>query len=41
MSKQFDATLKDLVQTFPLDWVSALGFSPAEPMRILSPDLSL
>jgi hypothetical protein len=40
MPKPFDATLKDLIQSFPMDWLSALGIAAAEPVRVLSPDLS-
>jgi predicted transposase YdaD len=40
MPQQFDATLKDLVQAHPADWVALLGGSVAGPIEVLTPDLS-
>jgi predicted transposase YdaD len=40
MPLQFDATVKALVQTYPLDWVAGLDEPSAGPVRVLSPDLS-
>jgi predicted transposase YdaD len=37
---QFDATLKRLVQDFPLDWANALDMAPTGPVEVLTPDLS-
>jgi hypothetical protein len=36
----FDATLKDLVQAHPVDWVALLGGPVAGPIEVLTPDLS-
>jgi predicted transposase YdaD len=40
MPQQFDATLKDLVQAHPADWVALLGGSVEGPIEVLTPDLS-
>jgi predicted transposase YdaD len=40
MSLPFDATLKELVQAHPADWLAMLDESPAGPIEILTPDLS-
>jgi predicted transposase YdaD len=40
MPQQFDATLKDLVQAHPADWVTLLGGSVTGPIEVLTPDLS-
>jgi len=40
MPQPFDATLKDLVQAHPADWVALLGGSVAGPIEVLTPDLS-
>jgi predicted transposase YdaD len=36
----FDATLKDLVQTYPRDWLVGLNLPAAEPVEVVTPDLS-
>src|SRR5581483_10694985 len=40
MSLPFDATLKDLVQSYPLDWLAALGLSAGGPVTPVNVDLS-
>jgi predicted transposase YdaD len=40
MPQQFDATLKELVQAHPADWVAFIGGSVAGPIEVLTPDLS-
>src|SRR5581483_285647 len=40
MSLPFDATLKDLVQSFPRDWLAALGLPAAGPVATVNVDLS-
>jgi predicted transposase YdaD len=40
MSLPFDATLKELVQAHPADWLAMLDESPSGPVEILTPDLS-
>lgn len=40
MPKPFDATMKDLIETFAADWLRALGVPAAGPVEVLSPDLS-
>jgi hypothetical protein len=40
MPQQFDATLKELVQAHPADWVALLGGSVAGPIEVLTPDVS-
>ncbi len=40
MSKPFDATLKELVQSHPQDWLALLGVPAAGPVEVLTPDLS-
>lgn len=40
MAKPFDATLKELIQTYPADWLRLLGVEPANEAEVLSPDLS-
>jgi hypothetical protein len=40
MPQQFDATLKELVQAHPADWVALLGGPVAGPIEVLTPDLS-
>jgi predicted transposase YdaD len=40
MPQPFDATLKDLVQAHPADWVALLGGQVAGPIEVLTPDLS-
>jgi predicted transposase YdaD len=40
MALPFDATLKDLVQNHPHDWLAALGAPTAGPVSVLTPDLS-
>jgi len=40
MSKPFDATLKDLICSYPADWLAQLGVPVTEPPEIISADLS-
>src|SRR3954467_5184310 len=40
MPLPFDATLKDLVQSYPLDWLAQLDSPAPGPVRVLTPDLS-
>jgi predicted transposase YdaD len=40
MPLPFDATLKELVQTYAADWLALLHESPSGPVKILTPDLS-
>ena len=40
MSKPFDATLKDLICSYPADWLAQLGVPVAEPLEVISADLS-
>jgi predicted transposase YdaD len=40
MAKPFDATLKDLVEGYPRDWLDHLGLSPAGPVALIDADLS-
>ena len=40
MSKPFDATLKELVQAHPHDWLALLGVPAAGRVEVLTPDLS-
>ncbi|HEY1377268.1 MAG TPA: hypothetical protein VGF55_10765 [Gemmataceae bacterium] len=40
MPLPFDATLKQLVRAHPRDWLDALGVPAAEPVEVLTPDLS-
>jgi hypothetical protein len=40
MSKPFDATLKDLICSYPADWLTQLGVPVTEPPEIISADLS-
>lgn len=40
MSLPFDATLKELVQAHPADWLAMLDQPPSGPVEILTPDLS-
>jgi predicted transposase YdaD len=40
MPLPFDATLKQLVQAHPRDWLDALGVPAADPVEVLTPDLS-
>ncbi|HZV07631.1 MAG TPA: hypothetical protein VE999_21270 [Gemmataceae bacterium] len=40
MPLPFDATLKELVQAHPADWLAMLGEPPSGPVEILTPDLS-
>jgi len=39
MAKPFDATLKDLVEHYPRDWLAQLGV-PSQPAEIIDADLS-
>ena len=36
----FDATLKDLVQAHPADWLAGLDYPVSGPVEALTPDLS-
>jgi predicted transposase YdaD len=40
MPLPFDATLKQLVQSRPRDWLAALQVPAADPVEVLTPDLS-
>ncbi len=40
MSLPFDATLKDLVQSYPEDWLAALGLATGGPVAAVNVDLS-
>jgi hypothetical protein len=40
MPLAFDATLKDLVRSYPRDWLAGLGFPASDPVEVLTPDLS-
>src|SRR5436189_2021578 len=40
MPLPFDATLKQLVQSYPRDWLDALHVPADAPVEVLSPDLS-
>ena len=40
VSLPFDATLKDLVQAYPRDWLAALGLPATGPVAALNVDLS-
>jgi predicted transposase YdaD len=40
VAKPFDATLKELVETYPGDWLSQLGLSALGPVDLIDADLS-
>jgi predicted transposase YdaD len=40
MPLKFDATLKELVQTYAADWLAVLDEPPSGPIEVLTPDLS-
>lgn len=40
MPKPFDATLKDLVATYPRDWLAQLGLPASLPVEVIDADLS-
>jgi predicted transposase YdaD len=40
MAKRFDATLKDLIETYPGDWLRQLGFDYTGPIEVVDADLS-
>jgi hypothetical protein len=40
MPLAFDATLKDLVRSYPRDWLVGLDFPISGPVEVLTPDLS-
>ena len=40
MPQRFDATLKQLVQAHPRDWLAALHVPAGDPVEVLTPDLS-
>jgi hypothetical protein len=40
MSKPYDATIKDLLETAPADWLSFLGHPTVAPVRLIDADLS-
>jgi predicted transposase YdaD len=40
MAKPFDATLKDLVESYPRDWLALLDGSAASPVTVIDADLS-
>ena len=40
MPKPFDATLKDLVEAYPRDWLAQLDLSTPVPVAVIDADLS-
>ena len=40
MPKPFDATLKELVTSFPVDWLTQLSVPVTAPPEVLTADLS-
>jgi predicted transposase YdaD len=40
MAKPFDATLKELVETYPRDWLAQLGLPSDQPVEVIDADLS-
>ena len=40
MAGRFDATLKDLVEQYPRDWMTLLGIPRARPVEVIDADLS-
>ncbi len=40
MAKPFDATLKDLIEQYPSDWLAPLGLSATGPVTVIDADLS-
>jgi predicted transposase YdaD len=40
MAKPFDATLKELVETYPHDWLAQLGLPSDQPVEVIDADLS-
>ena len=40
MPLDFDATLKDIAQELPHDWLAALGIATTGPVAVRTPDLS-
>src|SRR5438874_4746833 len=40
MPKPFDATLKDLVEKYPRDWLEQFGLPTTAPVELLDADLS-
>jgi hypothetical protein len=40
MPKPYDATLKELIEAFPEDWLAGLGIPLTGPVEVLSPELS-
>lgn len=40
MAKPFDATLKELVETYPRDWLAQLGLPANQPVQVIDSDLS-
>src|SRR5690242_13721125 len=40
MSKPFDASLKDLIESYPADWLFFLGLGPATTVEVIDADVS-
>jgi hypothetical protein len=40
MPKPYDATLKELIEAYPADWLAAVGVPVTGPIEVLSPELS-
>jgi hypothetical protein len=40
MPKPFDATLKELVTTYPQDWAAHLGLPASSPVEVIDADLA-
>jgi hypothetical protein len=40
MAKPFDATLKELVEAYPHDWLIQLGLPASLPIEVIDADLS-
>jgi hypothetical protein len=40
MAQPFDATLKQLVEAYPHDWLTQLGLPPVGPVEVIDADLS-
>lgn len=38
--KRYDATLKELVETYPADWIAQFGLSVSDPIDVIDADLS-
>ena len=40
MPKPFDATLKELISSYPVDWLTQFGVPVTAPPEVISADLS-